>query len=39
LYALDTTLNLDEKADKKQVLSAMDGHILAESELMGIYTR
>jgi len=39
LYALDTTLNLDEKADKKQVLSAIDGHILAESELMGTYTR
>jgi len=39
LYALDTTLNLDENADKKQVLSAMEGHILAETELMGTYSR
>ena len=39
LYALDTTLNLDEKADKNQILSAMDGHFLAESELMGTFTR
>ena len=39
LYALDTTLNLDENADKKQVQSAMEGHILAETELMGTYSR
>ena len=39
LYALDTTLELDENADKKQVQSAMEGHILAETELMGTYSR
>ncbi len=39
LYALDTTLSLDESADKKQVLGAMEGHILAETELMGTYSR
>lgn len=39
LYALDTTLSLDENADKKQILSAMEGHILAETELMGTFTR
>jgi len=39
LYALGTTLNLDENADKKQVQSAMEGHILAETELMGTYSR
>ena len=38
LYALDTTLNLDEGADQSQVLAAMDGHILAETELMGTFT-
>ena len=39
LYALDTTLGLDESANKKQVLSAMEGHILAEAELMGTFSR
>jgi Raf kinase inhibitor-like YbhB/YbcL family protein len=38
LYALDTTLSLDQNADKEQVLSAMDGHILAETELMGTFS-
>lgn len=39
LYALDATLDLGENANKKQVLSAMEGHILAESELMGSFSR
>jgi Raf kinase inhibitor-like YbhB/YbcL family protein len=39
LYALDTTLNLDTTATKEQVLAAMEGHILAEAELMGTYIR
>jgi Raf kinase inhibitor-like YbhB/YbcL family protein len=39
LYALDTTLSLDENVDKTQVLTAMEGHILAETELMGTYSR
>jgi len=39
LYALDTTLSLDENADKSQVLTAMDGHVLAETELMGTFSR
>jgi len=39
LYALDTTLSLDANANKKQVLAAMDGHILAETELMGTFSR
>ena len=38
-YALDTTLPPDENMDKKQLLTAMEGHILAETELMGTYTR
>jgi Raf kinase inhibitor-like YbhB/YbcL family protein len=38
LYALDTTLPSDESMDKKQVLAAMDGHILAETELMGTFS-
>jgi Raf kinase inhibitor-like YbhB/YbcL family protein len=39
LYALDKTLSLDESADKGQMLVAMEGHILAETELMGTFAR
>lgn len=39
LYALDTTLALSSKADKKDVLAAMEGHILASAELMGTFSR
>jgi Raf kinase inhibitor-like YbhB/YbcL family protein len=39
LYALDTTLGLDPGATKKQLESAMKGHILAEGQLMGTYGR
>jgi Raf kinase inhibitor-like YbhB/YbcL family protein len=39
LYALDTQLNLPERATKKQVEQAMKAHVLAEAELMGRYTR
>ena len=39
LYALDTKLDLSPKADKKMLLQAMNGHVLAQAELMGTYTR
>ena len=39
LYALDTTLDLPEGASKADVLTAMEGHVLAEAELMGKYKR
>ncbi len=39
LYALDTILNLEAGAGKKQLEEAMRGHILAQTELMGKYTR
>jgi hypothetical protein len=39
LYALDTTINLLPGATKQQLLNAMDGHILAEAELMGTFSR
>ncbi|OKH25628.1 kinase inhibitor [Hydrococcus rivularis NIES-593] len=39
LYALDTQLNLPEKATKQQVERAMEGRILAKAELMGRYER
>lgn len=39
VYALDTTLNLDQKATKDELLSAMKGHILAQANLKGLYQK
>jgi len=39
VYALDTMLDLPTGATKSQVESAMDGHILAEGQLVGKYSR
>jgi len=39
LYALDTTLSLDANVKKGTVQAAMDGHVLAETELMGTFSR
>jgi Raf kinase inhibitor-like YbhB/YbcL family protein len=39
LYALDTALALDPGANKEQVLKAMEGHILGQAEVMGVYSR
>ncbi len=39
LYALDTTLDLDPGATKGQVLAAIEGHVLTETQLMGRYAR
>jgi len=39
LYALDATLNLPSSATKKDLEKAMQGHILAQTELMGTYQR
>ena len=39
LYALDDTLDLPTGADKSQIKTAMEGHILAQAELMGRYDR
>ncbi len=39
LYALDTLLNLSSGVSKDQLLKAMDGHILAQGELMGTFSK
>lgn len=39
LYALDTLLDLKPGATKKDLLKAMEGHILAQAQLMGRYRR
>jgi Raf kinase inhibitor-like YbhB/YbcL family protein len=39
LYALDTPVDLKPGATKKDLVKAMEGHILAEGQLMGTYKR
>lgn len=39
LYALDTILPLDKTSDKETVLEAMEGHIVAQAQTLGIYER
>lgn len=39
LYALDTELKIDSGITKAQLLEATEGHILAEGQLMGTYSR
>lgn len=39
LYALDRRLDLKSGATKADLLKAMDGHVLAEGQLMGTYQR
>ncbi len=37
LYALDITLNLEDGASKAEILKAMQSHVLADAQLVGIY--
>ena len=39
IYALDTEINFEESSTKKDLEKAMEGHILAEAQLMGNYQR
>jgi Raf kinase inhibitor-like YbhB/YbcL family protein len=39
LYALDTMMTLSADANKADLLKAMDGHILAQGELMGTFSK
>lgn len=39
LYALDTKLDLAPTSTKEDLVKAMEGHILAEAELIGLYER
>ena len=39
LYALDSELDLDAGATRDQLLDSMEGHILANTEIMGRYKR
>lgn len=39
LYALDSRLDLEPGASPVQVANAMEGHVIAQAELMGTYER
>jgi hypothetical protein len=39
VYALDQKLDLHAATDKEDLVAAMRGHVLAEGELFGVYTR
>jgi hypothetical protein len=39
IYALDTVLDLKPGASKNDLLQAMEGHILAQGQLVGVYQR
>jgi hypothetical protein len=39
LYALDEALGLQGKVTRDRVVDAMQGHILAQAEWMGTYSR
>ena len=39
MYALDIMLNLPAEKTKKDILKAIKGHVLAQGELVGTYTR
>ena len=39
MYALDKKLNLEEGIHKKDLESAMQGHILAQAQLLGLYKK
>jgi Raf kinase inhibitor-like YbhB/YbcL family protein len=39
LYALDIELDLPQTTKVEELMEAMEGHMLAEAELIGLYTR
>ncbi len=39
LYALDTRLELGAEISAARLMEAMEGHVLAQAELMGVYRR
>ncbi|MBU0717873.1 MAG: YbhB/YbcL family Raf kinase inhibitor-like protein [Planctomycetes bacterium] len=39
LYALDAKVSMADRPTKEQLLAAMNGHILAEAEIIGTYKR
>lgn len=38
VYALDCVLDLSQKAGEKQLVNAMQGHIIGQAEITGVYS-
>jgi phosphatidylethanolamine-binding protein (PEBP) family uncharacterized protein len=38
LYALDATLDVPAESTRGDVLAAMEGHLLGDAELAGVFT-
>ena len=39
LYALDTTLNIPYQAKKEDIEKAMEGHVIDQTQLVGVYSK
>ncbi len=39
LYALDTNLDIPQNSNKADLLKAIEGHLIAETELVGVYSK
>ncbi|MGH7942315.1 MAG: YbhB/YbcL family Raf kinase inhibitor-like protein [Limisphaerales bacterium] len=39
LFALDATPQLEAGADKRDLLKAMEGHVMGQAQLMGVYQK
>ena len=39
LYALDTVLDKNPKMNKRKLLKAIEGHVLEQSQIIGIYSK
>jgi Raf kinase inhibitor-like YbhB/YbcL family protein len=39
VYALDTELKLEKNSDKTTLMKTMEGHIIAQGEIIGVYKR
>ncbi|TKJ38956.1 MAG: hypothetical protein CEE38_04475 [Planctomycetes bacterium B3_Pla] len=39
MYALDSKLDVPSSSEKADLLKAMEGHVIAEGQLMGKYKR
>jgi Raf kinase inhibitor-like YbhB/YbcL family protein len=39
LYALDTMLDIEEDSEKEDVEKAMEGHIISQTQIVGLYKR
>ena len=39
LYALDTTLDISPDSRSSDLMSAMDGHIIVETQFIGLYKK